>query len=181
MQQRKNIVHKRQWLPDYYARTTADIDFDWLHQQGLRACLIDLDDTIVLHGRLDVEPGTAARLRSQPLDLYIATNRPAFKNVSTMAKQIGAKGVLQPNGIAAKPSRRYYRRALELTGYQPGQMCMIGDHLLQDVWGANRAGFITIAVGKLGRPPLLHQPIALLERFYYWLIRPFYQPSTPSQ
>jgi HAD superfamily phosphatase (TIGR01668 family) len=175
MQKCKNTVHKRSWLPDYYAQSVTDIDFEWLYTHELRACLIDLDDTIVLHGRLEVEPGMAKQLRAQPLDMYIATNRPAFKNVGMIAEQIGAKGVLQPNGIAAKPLRQYYHRAMELTGYQPTQICMIGDHLLQDIWGANRAGFTTIAVDKLGRPPLIHRPIALAERLYYHLIRPLYK------
>lgn len=157
---------KNHFFPDYIAKDIADINFDYLKTQGIKACLVDLDDTIVVRNSLQVEPGVKNLLCKQPLPLFIATNRPLAQDLQRLAKQINAQDIIQPQGFFGKPAKRYYRNALKLTGYSSHQLVMIGDHILQDVWGANRIGLKTLTVAKLSKVNLRHLPVALVENLF---------------
>jgi FMN phosphatase YigB (HAD superfamily) len=54
-----------------------------------------------------------------------------------------------------KPHERIFRRALELSGASAGDAVMVGDRLLQDVWGAKRVG-----IRGIWRRPLAGAPQA---------------------
>jgi uncharacterized protein len=91
-------------------------------------------------------------LRAQPLDVYIATNRPRSRDLKTLKEDVGASGVVHPSGVLAKPFAVYYRRALKTHGLQPNEVAMVGDRYLQDILGGNGAGLWTILVRRLGPP-----------------------------
>jgi HAD superfamily phosphatase (TIGR01668 family) len=140
----------RTWTPHFIVGSVPDIDFARLQQLGIKACLVDLDNTIVLKRRFDISDSVKAALAAQPLPLYIATNRLNGKSLEPLATTIGARGIITPRGIQGKPAKAYFRRAAAVAGCRPDQLVMIGDRLLQDVWGAHRSGLWTIAVYNFG-------------------------------
>jgi uncharacterized protein len=150
-------IHKKHgWQrffePDYIAESVEDIDFTYLANRGVRTILIDLDSTVVSRGTFVVSETLTERLRDQPLDVYIATNRPSRRDLQGLQTKLNAKGVLNPVGLYAKPLPRYYAQATTRFGVKAGSTVMVGDRYFQDILGGNVAGFQTIVVKKLGRP-----------------------------
>lgn len=138
--------------PDYIAKSVLDVDFEYLAKQGIKAGLIDLDGTVVQRGKFIVSLQLSKQLHKQPLDLYIATNRPKSRDLKDLREQLNAKGVIHPIGLYGKPFARYYSQAASEHGLLPNQVVMIGDRYIQDIYGANSAGLKTVLICKIDKP-----------------------------
>lgn len=138
--------------PDFIATGITDIDFSYLRSKGIKAIFIDLDGTVVARGQYEVNPAITKTLRSQPLPVYIATNRPKSRDLKNLKESLHAQGVIHPRGFAGKPFPAYFKQACRLHGYQPNEVLMIGDRYIQDIIGANGAGLFTAVVFKLDTP-----------------------------
>ncbi len=151
--------------PDYIATSVDDIDFNYLQKKGITTALIDLDGTVVARGTYEVSESTKRHLQNQPLNIYIATNRPKSRSLKNLKEALNANGVVHPRGIYGKPFPSYYRHALRLHKLSKSETVMIGDRYLQDIFGANRAGLHTVAVHKLDKPKsLFDKLLSALER-----------------
>jgi len=62
-----------------------------------------------------------------------------------------------------KPTRKYYESLSALLGVKSQQIAMVGDKLLQDIYGANRVGMVSILVEPVG--PEAWYDAAILRRF----------------
>ena len=142
----------RRFSPDFIARDVSDIDFAYLRKLGIKACLIDLDDTVVERGQFVVSELVMQALNGAELPVYIATNRPKSRDLKNLKQDLGAKGVIHPHGPFGKPFRRYYLGALKELDLGATEVVMIGDRYLQDMMGANSAGIWSLLVLKLGKP-----------------------------
>jgi putative hydrolase of the HAD superfamily len=52
-----------------------------------------------------------------------------------------------------KPHQAIFRRALDLAGVAPSDAVMVGDRMVQDIWGAKRLGLRAIWRRPLAGPP----------------------------
>ena len=138
--------------PDYIASSIQDIDVNHLVSKGIKALFIDLDGTVVVRGTYDVDPAITTMLRSQPLPVYIATNRPKSRDLKNLKDSLHASGVIHPRGVAGKPFPSYFKQACSQHALRPHEVAMIGDRYIQDIMGANGAGLTTIVVYKLDTP-----------------------------
>ncbi|MDQ3093735.1 MAG: HAD-IA family hydrolase [bacterium] len=136
--------------PDFYADSAGDIDFKYLKKLGIKTCLIDLDGTVVERDMFDVHPSVIKHLRSTDVKVFIATNRPKSRHLKNLKNDLSAAGVIHPVGFHAKPTKKYFYNAMEITGSKPTEVLMIGDRLLQDILGSNRVGIHSLMVKKLG-------------------------------
>ncbi len=141
---------RKLFMPDYIADSVSDIDFSLLKSRGIKAVLIDLDGTVVSRGSFDVDPVLSAYLKKQTVDIYIATNRPKGRDLKDLKQLLHAKGVVHPAGIYAKPFPKYFRQAALDHKLKTTEVAMIGDRYIQDIFGANKAGLVTILIRKLG-------------------------------
>ncbi len=164
------------FLPDYIAPNIEDVDFIYLKKQGVEACFYDLDHTLIIHGTHDVDQNVVDHLSRSELDIYIATNRRHDEKLELICQQIGAKAIMHssPGGVA-KPTKKYYGQAVGLTHHQPSELLMIGDRMIQDIWGANRSGLKTLLVGKFGPIKWWDQPISTIDRFIPLLFNKYYR------
>lgn len=138
-------------MPDYIVDAVENIDFSWLSQHGVRACLIDLDGTVVARGTFEVNPKIIQVLKNSPQKIYIATNRPKSRDLKNLKKDLNAAGVIHPKGLYGKPFKRYFSSAAKELNLNTKEVLMIGDRFLQDIFGANRAGMRTLLVlNKIG-------------------------------
>ena len=170
MQQLDSRVKAEGLLPDFISESVAVIDFAELKKQGYKQCFIDIDGTITDRGDFRIAEPTLQNLLACELPLYIATNRLDTSGLDHMAKRIGAKGFAKPESWQGKPSRSYYKHALEKYGFKAHETVMIGDRLLQDVWGANRSGLVTVFITHrfaTHNSRFEH----LLDRWQRWLVR----------
>ena len=136
--------------PDYIANTVYNIDFNYLQERGIKAVLIDLDGTVVSRESFDVDKRITNYLKKQSVEIYIATNRPKSRDLKDLKKLLNARGVIHPVGVFMKPFPRYFKHAASTHQFKASEVAMIGDRYLQDIFGANLAGFTTILVHKLG-------------------------------
>lgn len=119
-----------------------------LRQQGIRALLLDLDNTLVDWNQEELRPEVLAwarQCREAGLSLCICTNARRKPRVRRIAGKIGACWL----SAAGKPLPRAWRRALWLLRCRPQEAAVIGDQIFTDIWGANRLGLMTILVRPL--------------------------------
>ena len=155
-----NRVIKR-FRPDEYLDNIFDINFEVLKSRGIKALLLDVDNTLKPH--FDKEPAANVRgwlddARRAGFALCIVSN--GFEaRIAPFAHGLG----LQAIGKAMKPSKKGFERAAQLLSLDIGQTAVIGDQIFTDIFGGKRAGAFTILV----------KPISKEEPFYLKLKRPF--------
>lgn len=126
------------------------VDLQALWDSGKRLLLLDVDNTLLPWKAKEVPPESKAfltRARELGFDLCAISNTRHPERLTVIC------GLMEIDFIRDKfkPSRRMYNAALEKYGRTPEQTMMIGDQLLTDIWGANRAGIDAIWVRRLGK------------------------------
>lgn len=130
--------------PAEYRRSIFAIDLDKLKQQGVRAIMLDLDNTLVRWNHPDPTPGLLEwleRVREKGMKACIVSNNNSAR-VGEFARKVGIPFVAG----AVKPRRKGFRQAMELLGVTADQTVMVGDQIFTDVLGGNRTGAYTILV-----------------------------------
>lgn len=139
------------FLPDYISESVNLVDFDYLKEQGVTVCLFDLDHTILHHGTKIIQPQILEHIHASGMKIFVATNRVHSEILDDIAKQLKADGIVHAiKGSFAKPRLQYYQHAIRLAQQEPQKIVMIGDRIIQDIWGANRAGINTVLLNKFG-------------------------------
>lgn len=139
-------------LPDFYAATVTSIKPALLRRLGVRYLVVDVDHTLAHLNATKLDLATIKALRSLVsegaiIKIYIASN--SRRDLRAMADSIDAE-IVRPNPWQRKPSRAYYRKVLRAIGCRPQQALMVGDKLINDIWGGNRAGMYTLLVEPIG-------------------------------
>jgi hypothetical protein len=135
--------------PAQLAPSVPAIDLEALWGRGVRGIVLDADNTLCAWGWAHAtveEPVRAwvAQAKALGFRLCIISNgRPG--RVGEVAAAIGLPCVAR----ARKPFRRGFLQALTLLGTAPETTAAVGDQLLTDVLGGNRAGFHSILVPAL--------------------------------
>ncbi|HIE12245.1 MAG TPA: YqeG family HAD IIIA-type phosphatase [Desulfotomaculum sp.] len=135
-------------IPDLYVESLFDIQPELLRKRGIRALILDLDNTLIVHGEEKVEPRVhewVGCLQQNGFKLCIASNNYPDRG-ERLAQTLGLPGVFR----AVKPRGKAFRKALALLGTRPEETAMVGDQLFTDVLGGNRMGLYTILVSSLG-------------------------------
>ena len=137
-------MSKRNLYPRDYIDSTYSIDFKKLYEQGYRAVIFDVDNTLVPHNapaddRAKAlfkelhEIGFQALLLSNNKEPRVKTFKEAVEYCSYIYK-------------AGKPKASGYKKAMEQMGTDVSNTLFVGDQILTDIWGANRAGIRSIMV-----------------------------------
>jgi len=133
--------------PDEYRESIFTIDLDQLKARGIRAIMLDLDNTLVRWN--DPEPTAElvqwlARVEALGMAACIVSNNRGAR-VQRFAERIGIPFVPR----AAKPSRRGFRLAMRQCNVDPHETAVVGDQIFTDILGGNRTGAYTILVVPL--------------------------------
>lgn len=147
--------------PREYVDSLERLDLEKLRAMGIRALILDLDNTIVPWGSALAEPWLPkwfTRARENGFKACIVSNNygPRVENV---ARQCGVPVLAG----AAKPRRRAFRDALKLLEVTTAEAAVVGDQLFTDVLGANRLNLYSILV-----KPLTPRDF-VLTRVFRWL------------
>lgn len=170
------------YLPDYIVDSVTDIDFDHLRREGVKVCLFDLDHTILHHGTTIIQPQILEHIHASGMRVYIATNRVYSPLLDEIAAQLKADGVVHAvRGSFAKPSRAYYAHAIEKAGCSPEQIVMVGDRIIQDIWGARRSGLRAILLSKFGPIRWWDQLLIIPDRLLPIIFRTRYKMYSSSR
>jgi len=148
--------------PSYLAEGNInDISFDVFREHGVNCLLIDLDNTLMIR-----QEGT---MRQSIIDWLREALRLGFKlmvvtNNNRRDYLKGVQGILDKYSLkmisdAGKPSPSKLQQAMEMLDAKSEETCLIGDRVLTDIWGGQKAQIKTILV-----PPLSG-------REEFWLLR----------
>jgi len=155
--------------PDEIYPSVAAVDLERLRRRGVRALVLDLDNTLVPYGK--TEPAQAVvewlrRAQGTGMKLCILSNgRP--RRVRLTAQRLGLPWIES----YTKPRRRGFQEAARLLGTQPHETAILGDQLFTDVLGGRRSGFVTVLVNPVSRRELPHtRLVRLLERLVMKLL-----------
>ncbi len=169
-------------VPDQYVERVQQIDLEGLLENGIRALICDLDNTLVAWGSEEITENTRSWLKevhSKGFEVMIVSNALSGR-VNHLAEQLDLPAIPRAN----KPRRRGYRRALDMLGVCPDETAVIGDQLFTDVVGGNRLGMKTILVIPLaGKDFVGTRAVRMVEKlalnYLTWrgLTRP---PDTPD-
>lgn len=149
-------------------RSIHDVTPDLLAELGLRALLVDVDDTLLCAAATDL--ATDVRdwfkgLEDAGVRMAILSNG-SKERVANVAREVGVPAL----SMAGKPFKWAFKRGLKLLGNaEPAETGMVGDQLFTDVLGAKIAGLTTILVEPLSPGKLPHTRLARqLER---WVLK----------
>lgn len=130
-----------------------------LAEAGIRALLVDVDDTLLSSTATDLEPRILewfAELRAAAVPVAILSNGSQAR-VAQIAAQVGVPAL----SLAGKPLGTAFRRGLKLLGNpEPDSTAMVGDQVFTDVLGARQAGLKSILVKPLSPGKLPHTRLA---------------------
>lgn len=159
----------KRFYPDIYIDSAYDIDYRGLYEKGYRGIIFDVDNTLVEHGApvTDRAKQLFEELRNIGYDTCIISNNKEHR-VRPLADEVKSKYVSK----ADKPSPKNYIKAMEYMHTEKSNTFFVGDQLFTDVWGANRAGIMSILVKPIDK----HEEFQIiLKRRLEWIVLFFYK------
>jgi HAD superfamily phosphatase (TIGR01668 family) len=136
-------------MPTYVIDKVTYIKAELLHRMGVRAILLDVDNTLSKPGSQVPYPGTVEwvrEVRHQGFRLMIISNN--FRaRVAPFAAQYGLPFV----SFAMKPLPLAYWRALHQLCVSRREAVVVGDQVFTDVLGANLVGIQSILLTPVAR------------------------------
>ncbi len=141
--------HLRRFSPVAALNALEEVDLQEAHERGKRLILLDVDNTLLPWRAEDVGENTLLWIQEAKelgFDLCIISNTRNPERLKRIAGKLGIDFIRD----RFKPSRRMYHLATKKFGHTEAETLMIGDQLLTDIWGANRAGIDAIWVKPIG-------------------------------
>ena len=135
-------------FPERIFESVDEVPFQKEYSQGTRGIIFDIDNTLVPHGAPADAHAVALfeRLRSMGFRVCLISNNKEPR-VKPFADSVGALYECS----AGKPMKKGYVKAMQLMETTPKETLFIGDQILTDVWGANRAGIRSFLICPVAR------------------------------
>ena len=135
---------RRFFSPDQYFEKFDDATPAFLLQNGIRALILDIDNTLAPYE--EPEPNERvlawfAALKENGISAAFVSNNNS-ERVSIFNRKIGIP--TYPKG--EKPLKKYMRRAIEALGVAPENTAIMGDQIFTDVWAGRNVGIRCIVV-----------------------------------
>ena len=121
-----------------------DVTTDFLIANGIRALILDIDNTLAPYEEPDPNERVLAwfsALKEAGIVAAFVSNND-FERVSRFNRKIGIP--MYPKG--KKPLKKYMRRAIESLGVSPRETAIMGDQIFTDVWAGRNVGIRCIVV-----------------------------------
>lgn len=132
------------FLPDQYLQSVYHLNLNDLRKKNIKGIITDLDNTLIEWDRPEATP--------ELLDWFRLVEQQGFQVtiVSNNKKERVGKVCAQANipfiHSARKPLRKAFIKAQKKMKLPKEQVIVIGDQVLTDIFGGNRAGFHTVLV-----------------------------------
>lgn len=130
--------------PTIALRSVRQIDKALLDRIGVQALLLDLDNTLTLHGEQELRPGIGewlTAMRADGIPLILISNN-SKERIAPFANRHKLPYI--PRGC--KPLTFAFTRAQKKLGFARDTIAVVGDQLFTDILGGNLAGMRTILV-----------------------------------
>lgn len=140
----------QKFCPGEFAGSVPEIDIEKLKIKGIRALLLDLDNTLVPWQGYDVSVDIAdwvRRANAAGMKICLVSNTRTAGRLERLSNKLNVEYAVK----ALKPRRAGFETALKLMDVKAGEAAVIGDQIFTDVLGGNRLGIYTILVRPMYR------------------------------
>ena len=135
------------YMPDFAVEAVYDLTVPSLQAHGIKAVLVDLDNTLIAWNNPDGTPEMKQwlhDLRDVGIRIIVVSNN-TKKRVQRAVEKFGIDYVYW----ALKPFTFGIDRAMKEFHYKKSEVVMVGDQLMTDIRAAHRAGIRSILVKPL--------------------------------
>ncbi len=132
------------FLPDDHVETVLEVTPEFLQNKGIKGVITDLDNTLVAWDQPEATPEVIewfSELRRAGIQVTIISNNTEDR-VSFFSKPLEIPFISK----ARKPMQTAFHKAIKEMGLSKDKVVVVGDQLLTDVFGGNRANLHTILV-----------------------------------
>ncbi|MGE5545244.1 MAG: YqeG family HAD IIIA-type phosphatase [Bacillota bacterium] len=140
---------KKYLFPDVYVESILDLPLEKLYAHGIRAFILDLDNTVTEWNSQEVKSEVVAwmkEVKNKGFKACIASNN-GRERVVAVAEGLGIPFVSK----AGKPRRKAFCRALKVMDSSPEETAVVGDQIFTDILGGNRMNLFTILVVPINK------------------------------
>lgn len=130
--------------PDIWLKNVLSIDEKFLADNNIDALILDLDNTLSMHGNPAAEQGIPEwleKMKSLGVKMMVVSNN-TEKRVAPLAAKLGLDFI----SWGGKPLTYGINRALKKLGTERSRTAVVGDQIFTDVMGGNFAKMKTILV-----------------------------------
>lgn len=130
--------------PTFWLKSVLAIDEKFLKKHGVRALVLDMDNTLSMHGDPCAEEGVSEwldKMRELGIKMRVVSNN-TKRRVEPLAANLGLEHIA--NG--AKPLPFGVNRAVKAMGVSKRETLVVGDQIFTDVMAGNIAGIRTVLV-----------------------------------
>lgn len=155
----------RYLVPDRMYSRYEDVTPEELSRQGIRALLVDIDNTLAPYEQPDADDthrAWVADMAAHGIAVALVSNNDQAR-VERFNRTLGLPAYWK----SGKPRRRTLDRAMRQLGVTPEETAILGDQLLTDAYAGKRIGLTTLIV------PPIRDKRTLFFRFKRFLERPF--------
>ena len=133
--------------PTFALESVLEITPDSLKAQGIKALILDIDNTLTTHDNpvpAEGVPEWISDMKKHGIKLIAVSNNRA-KRVVPFARLLKLRFV--PNGV--KPLPMGILRAVKRLGLKKSEICIVGDQIFTDILGANLSGIRSVLVNPI--------------------------------
>lgn len=129
-------------------KTIYELDDQFYSANNIKAVIFDIDNTLVTHDT-PTPPAELLeyfdKLEQWGLKYAIASNNKRSR-VELFCKDLGVPYIHR----AFKPRKAPLKKLVRYFDTDVSNVCLVGDQLFTDVYGANRMGFVSVLVTAVG-------------------------------
>ncbi|NLB81509.1 MAG: YqeG family HAD IIIA-type phosphatase [Clostridiaceae bacterium] len=132
------------FTPTEYANSIYAIDMQLLKEKGIKLILLDIDNTLVSPRQTMPTDSVISWIKTVKSDGFIVV---LFSNNSKRRINLfNEKLNLHTVHRALKPLAYHFIKTARKFCVSCNEMCLIGDQVFTDIWGANNAGVMSVLV-----------------------------------
>ena len=138
------------FCPNYRCQRISKIPIAWLKQEGIKAIILDLDNTLLpWNENVPSEENIfwVQKVKEAGIRVVLLSNN-GGERLQVISKKLDVGAI----GWGIKPLSRGFKRALRFLKVQThGEVLVIGDQLITDVFGAKKMDFKVLWVESLSK------------------------------
>lgn len=130
--------------PKWHLKSVLEIDEKFIRENRLRGFILDLDNTLSMHGSPAAEQGVTdwlKEMRAIGMKMTVVSNN-TKKRVDPLANELGLDYI----SFGCKPLTVGISRALKKMRLPKNSVALVGDQIFTDILGGNLKGIPTILV-----------------------------------
>ena len=135
------------YKPDFLVEAVYQLKAERLKALGIKAVMVDLDNTLIAWNNPDGTPELLAwleEMRAAEVKVIVVSNNKQAR-VARAVEKFGVDYIWR----AMKPFAKGIKQALRRFNEAPDEVVMVGDQLMTDIRAAHRAGVRSILVKPL--------------------------------